>query len=140
MNKLNWTKGIDPKTGLPVEYDSSKPLQVYANGTQRRGTGETVNTCPHIQGGVNFWPPAYNTTTGIAYAAGIEACSDLTVKEEKPGENLTFSGDFTWTRIDQKYSGTVVAPTLASVAKPAAVYELKDQDSFNFLLRAQRNF
>ena len=55
-------------------------------------------------------------------------------------KNLTFSGDFTWTRIDQKYAGTVVAPALAAVAKPAAVYELKDQDSFNFLLRAQRNF
>ncbi|RYG94500.1 MAG: PQQ-dependent dehydrogenase, methanol/ethanol family, partial [Alphaproteobacteria bacterium] len=59
VTKLNWTKGIDPKTGKPVEYDSSKPLQVYANGTQRRGTGETVNTCPHIQGGMNFWPPSY---------------------------------------------------------------------------------
>lgn len=92
VNKLNWTKGIDPKTGKPVEYDSSKALQVYANGAQRRGTGDTVNTCPHIQGGVNFWPPSYNPETGIAFAAGIEACSDLTVKEEKPGENLTFSG------------------------------------------------
>ena len=37
-----------------------------------------------------------------------------------PVKNLTFSGDFTWTRIDQKYAGTVVAPTLAGVAKPAS--------------------
>jgi porin-like protein len=57
-----------------------------------------------------------------------------------PVKNLTFSGDFTWTRIDQKYSGTVVSPLLAAVAKPAALYELRDQDSYNFLLRAQRNF
>ena len=35
---------------------------------------------------------------------------------------------------------SAVAPILTAVAKPAAVYELKDQDSFNFLLRAQRNF
>ena len=58
-----------------------------------------------------------------------------------PVKNLTFSGDFNWTRIDQKYAGTVSVPaTLAGVAKPAAVYELKDQDSFTLLLRAQRNW
>ncbi len=57
-----------------------------------------------------------------------------------PVKNLTFSGDFNWTRIDQKYSGTVTAPAVAGSAKPAAVYELKDQDSFTLLLRAQRNW
>ncbi|QDF38410.1 porin [Bradyrhizobium symbiodeficiens] len=57
-----------------------------------------------------------------------------------PVKNLTFSGDFNWTRIDQKYSGTVAYAGSASTAKPAAVYELKDQDSFTLLLRAQRNW
>jgi len=55
-------------------------------------------------------------------------------------KNLTFSGDFAWTRVDQKYSGTVVAPALAGVAKPAAVYEVKDQDTLSLLIRAQRNW
>ncbi|AWM07912.1 porin [Bradyrhizobium symbiodeficiens] len=57
-----------------------------------------------------------------------------------PVKNLTFSGDFNWTRIDQKYSGTVAYGGSAATAKPAAVYELKDQDSFTLLLRAQRNW
>ncbi len=55
-------------------------------------------------------------------------------------KGLTFSGELTWSRIDQKHSGTVVAPALAGVAKPAAVYEVKDQDTVTLLLRAQRNF
>ncbi len=80
VEQLNWTTGIDPKTGLPVEYDPSKSLQTYAIGAITRA-GATATTCPNIQGGVNFFPTAYNPNTGIAYGAGIEGCSDLSVKE-----------------------------------------------------------
>jgi alcohol dehydrogenase (cytochrome c) len=91
VNQLNWTKGIDPKTGKPVEYDSSKSLQEYANGALRRG-GATVDTCPNIQGGMNFWPPSFNPSTSVAYGAGIEGCSTLTNKEETATEGTSFSG------------------------------------------------
>ncbi len=57
-----------------------------------------------------------------------------------PVKNLTFSADFTYSHLDQKYSGTLTAPALTSVAKPAAAYELKDQDTYSLLLRAQRNW
>jgi len=58
-----------------------------------------------------------------------------------PVKNLTFSADFAWTRIDQKYSGIVstLAPS-GTTAKPLATYELKDQDTLTLLLRAQRNW
>ena len=54
--------------------------------------------------------------------------------------HLTFSADVTYTHLDQKFSGTAIAPTVASVAKPATTYELKDQDTVSLLLRAQRNW
>jgi hypothetical protein len=59
-----------------------------------------------------------------------------------PVKNLTFSADFNWTHLDQKYAaGTVTAAgASAALAKPVAAYELKDQDSFTLLLRAQRNW
>jgi hypothetical protein len=57
-----------------------------------------------------------------------------------PVKGLTFSADFVYSHLDQKYSGTITAPALTSVAKPAAVYELKDQDTYSLLLRAQRNW
>jgi hypothetical protein len=59
-----------------------------------------------------------------------------------PVKNLTFSADFNWTHLDQKYAaGTVTgAGANAALAKPVAAYELKDQDSFTLLLRAQRNW
>ena len=57
-----------------------------------------------------------------------------------PVKNLTFSADVTYTHLYQKYSGAIAAPAIAAVAKPAAVYELKDQDTVSMLLRAQRNW
>ena len=57
-----------------------------------------------------------------------------------PVKNLTFSADFTYSRLDQKYSGAINSPGNAGAFKPAAVYELKDQDSINLLIRAQRNW
>jgi hypothetical protein len=42
--------------------------------------------------------------------------------------------------LDQKFSGTVTAPAALTAAKPAAVYELKDQNSLTLMLRAQRTF
>ena len=56
-----------------------------------------------------------------------------------PVKNLTFSGDVTFTHLDQKMAGTVSAPS-ATIGKPAAVYELKDQNTVLLLLRAQRNW
>ncbi len=57
-----------------------------------------------------------------------------------PVKNLAFTADVNWTQLDQKYSGTITPPALATIAKPAALYELKDQNAVNVLLRAQRNF
>ncbi len=57
-----------------------------------------------------------------------------------PVKNLAFTADVNWTQLDQKYSGTIASPAVAAVAKPAALYELKDQNAVNVLLRAQRNF
>jgi len=30
MDNVNWTKGIDQKTGKPIDYDPSKEIQTYA--------------------------------------------------------------------------------------------------------------
>jgi hypothetical protein len=59
-----------------------------------------------------------------------------------PVKNLTFSGDFTWTHLDQNFSGVIASPAAAStlIGKPATTYALSDQDTFTLLLRAQRNF
>ncbi|MCK1420548.1 MULTISPECIES: porin [unclassified Bradyrhizobium] len=59
-----------------------------------------------------------------------------------PVKGLTFTGELAYMMLDQKYASgsTVTLPLQSGVAKPAAVYELKDQNSLVLLLRAQRNF
>jgi len=54
-----------------------------------------------------------------------------------PVKNLTFSGDVTWSQLDQKYAGTVTFGSLG-IAKPTTAYELKNENNVVLLLRAQR--
>jgi hypothetical protein len=57
-----------------------------------------------------------------------------------PVKNLAFTADVNVTQVDQKNSGTILAPANLGVAKPAAVYQFKDQTAVSALLRVQRNF
>ena len=57
-----------------------------------------------------------------------------------PVKNLTFSADFTYTHLDQKYAGVISYPGSSAIGKPGALYELKDQNTYTLLLRAQRNW
>ena len=57
-----------------------------------------------------------------------------------PVKGLAFTADVSWTRLDQKYDGTIFVQPPAGFAKPLATYELKDQNTVTMLLRAQRNF
>jgi alcohol dehydrogenase (cytochrome c) len=75
--KVNWTKGIDPKTGKPVDYDPSKDVQIYSNDW-KGGTEKMVNSCPDVHGGTNFWPPSYSEKTHLLYIGGDEGCADIT--------------------------------------------------------------
>ena len=83
-----------------------------------------------------------------ASQAGVTSCNpDFNIGQVgiitrwTPVKHLTFSADLTWTHLDQKYAGVVApAATIAVPAKPAATYELMDQDTVTLLLRAQRNW
>ena len=54
-------------------------------------------------------------------------------------KGLTFSTDVTWSHIEQHNQGLATFSS-ASVGKPTALYEFKNQDNVLLLLRAQRNF
>ena len=49
--EVNWTKGIDQKTGKPLDYDPTKDIQTYA-GIGNVVPGEPLKkVCPSIAGG-----------------------------------------------------------------------------------------
>lgn len=75
--KVTWTKGIDQKTGKPVDYDPSRDVQAY-NHDWKNTSDKIVNSCPDVHGGTNFWPPSYSEKTRLMYVAGNEGCADIT--------------------------------------------------------------
>ncbi|MCC8935386.1 MULTISPECIES: porin [Bradyrhizobium] len=86
------------------------------------------------------------TTFASAAGTGLTSCNpDYNIAQIgvitrwTPVKNLTFSADFVYTHLDQKYAGVVSAPS-GSIGKPAALYEVKDQETYQLLLRAQRNW
>jgi alcohol dehydrogenase (cytochrome c) len=86
VNDLNWTKGLDPKTGKPVEYDPKLDVQAYVPAARSlRGDG-MKRTCPTWHGGVAHQPPAYNPVKHIAYGVGAEGCFSQT------GAKVAFKG------------------------------------------------
>jgi alcohol dehydrogenase (cytochrome c) len=74
VNDVNWTKGINQKTGMPLEYDPKLDVQIYVPEARAlRGDG-MKKACPTWHGGIAHQPTSYNPVKKIAYGAGTEGC------------------------------------------------------------------
>jgi alcohol dehydrogenase (cytochrome c) len=74
VNDLNWTKGLNPKTGMPLEYDPKLDVQIYNPAARALRGDPEKRTCPTWHGGIAHQPTAYNPVKNIAYGVGIEGC------------------------------------------------------------------
>ena len=84
VDELNWTPGLDPKTGRPLNYDPNADVQVYRPGSH--GSRANVNgdrLCPSIIGGKNWEPSAYNPELGLLFVTAKEGCNKLTTKQQE---------------------------------------------------------
>lgn len=58
IDGINWTKGLDPKTGRPEVNEELRPLS----------GGKTIQPIvPGLEGGTNWFPMAYNPDLGLVY-------------------------------------------------------------------------
>jgi alcohol dehydrogenase (cytochrome c) len=73
MENVNWTKGIDQRTGKPMDYDSHKSVQIYS---AQLIMDQAHKVCPSLSGGNNFWPASYSRRTELLYAATTSFCED----------------------------------------------------------------
>jgi alcohol dehydrogenase (cytochrome c) len=78
VDQVTWTKGIDPKTGKPVEYEPGKDFQLYADGPNVNDDKATRRVCPDTAGGTNYWPASYSQKTKLIYIPALESCSSVT--------------------------------------------------------------
>ncbi len=83
VDELTWTKGLDPKTGLPVEYDPNKDVQPYVEGSHATRAKPVGTRCPQTGGGKNWEPAAYNPELNLIYVPSAEGCSELNLVEQK---------------------------------------------------------
>jgi Porin subfamily len=156
-------------TSAPGAYQSFVFAQandtVFANGTSQQLT----QTWGMRGGYTHNWDPHWNSTIFGAYAAvrfnstaqamictnmssiavagtGFSCNPNFNIAQIgvrtawTPIKNLTFSGDVVWTEVDQSFSGQVAVPAITGIAKPAADYEFKSQNTVTLLLRAQRSW
>jgi alcohol dehydrogenase (cytochrome c) len=82
MQGINWTKGIDQKTGKPLDYDPNKDVQVYSGAANPTKDAPVKRLCPNRTGGNNFWPTSYSQKTKLMYIPAMTACEDVTNDRE----------------------------------------------------------
>ena len=78
LDNVNWTKGIDQKTGKPLDYDPTKEIQMYAGVATPTLTEPTKKMCPGPSGGNNYWPSAYSQKTKLLYVPAMTNCAEVT--------------------------------------------------------------
>jgi len=78
MDNINWTKGIDQKTGKPIDYDPTKDVQLYAGAATPTQAEPVKRLCPNRTGGNNYWPSSYSPKTKLLYIPAMTACEDVT--------------------------------------------------------------
>jgi alcohol dehydrogenase (cytochrome c) len=76
--EVNWTKGIDRKTGKPIDYDPNKDVQTYSGIADPTSDAPIKKVCPNRTGGNNFWPSSYSPKTQLLYIPAMTACEFVT--------------------------------------------------------------
>ncbi len=82
MDNVNWTKGIDQKTGKPIDYDPTKDVQLYAGAATPTQAEPVKRLCPNRTGGNNYWPSSFSPKTKLLYIPAMTACEDVTNNRE----------------------------------------------------------
>jgi alcohol dehydrogenase (cytochrome c) len=84
VDQLNWTPGLDPKTGKPLNYNPDADVQIYAEGSHgTRAKPKSGRLCPSNNGGKNWEPSGYNPDLGLLYIPSIEGCNYLELVEQQ---------------------------------------------------------
>jgi alcohol dehydrogenase (cytochrome c) len=115
--EANWTKGIDQKTGKPLDYDPTKDIQTYA-GIGNLNPGEPLKkVCPSPSGGNNYWPSSYSPNTKLLYIPAVTACVSVAIDREKHNKERGWNGGLS--RTDERYESNLTAmdPTTGEIKK-----------------------
>lgn len=89
VKRLNWTAGLNAKTGKPIEYDPEQNIQHYAGLASSRSKAKSELFCPGVTGGKNWIPMSYHPERKRLYIPVIESCNQTsTAAVEVEGEPI----------------------------------------------------
>jgi alcohol dehydrogenase (cytochrome c) len=83
VDELTWTKGLDPRTGRPIDYDPTRDVQLYAEGSHATRAKPLGRRCPALSGGKNWEPAAFNPELNLIYIPSSEGCNWIEGVEQK---------------------------------------------------------
>jgi alcohol dehydrogenase (cytochrome c) len=117
--EVNWTKGIDQKTGKPVDYDPAKDIQVYSTLANHNLTEGAKKVCPGHAGGNNYWPSSYSQKTKLMYVPALSNCEEIAIDTAKHSKATGWSGG-SFTNPERYESNlTAIDPLTGEVKKNA---------------------
>jgi alcohol dehydrogenase (cytochrome c) len=115
--EVNWTKGIDQKTGKPLDYDPTKDIQTYA-GIGNLTPGEPLKkVCPSQAGGNNYWPSSYSPKTKLLYIPALSNCVTITIDREKHTKERGWNGGLSQTAERWESNLTAADPVTGEIKK-----------------------
>jgi alcohol dehydrogenase (cytochrome c) len=92
--QVNWTKGIDQKTGKPIDYDPGKDVQTYAGVGNLTPGAPLKSVCPSYNGGNNFFPSSYSLRTKLIYIPAYTSCSRVGIDRSKHSAERGWNGGY----------------------------------------------
>jgi alcohol dehydrogenase (cytochrome c) len=92
LDNINWTRGIDQKTGRPLDYDRSKDLQTYSGVANHSPDQPVRKVCPTILGANNYWPSSYSPHTKLLYIPALTGCDDITIDTNMHSRAVGWNG------------------------------------------------
>jgi alcohol dehydrogenase (cytochrome c) len=115
--EVNWTKGIDQKTGKPLDYDPGKDIQTYAGVGNLTPGAPLKKVCPSQAGGNNYWPSSYSPGTKLMYIPALTACVNISIDREKHNAQRGWNGGLSQT--DERFESnlTAVDPLTGEIRK-----------------------
>ena len=116
LDNITWTKGIDQKTGMPVDYDRGKEVQVYSGIQNQTLEDRTKKLCPSMSGGNNYWPSAYSQKTRLMYIPTMTSCNQLTLDPSLSNKAGDWKGA-TFKNIERNETDLVLADPLTGEIK-----------------------
>ena len=117
MDNINWTKGIDQKSGRPIDYDLTKDVQTYSGAANQNPNEPIKKVCPSIAGGNNYWPSSYSPRTKLLYIPALTACSDVTINTEMHNKAKGWNGGSYKTADRYESNLTVIDPMTGELKK-----------------------